>query len=266
MKLNSAECNLFTSLLEQKINTFEIENPKITNLNKNTQRFINAILEIANLTIGQAKFSGKKPSVPWWNPHCNESIKLKSTDFNKFKRTKSQTDFIEFKKRRAQARRIIKDSKTMSCHANTNSITSKANPKQIWNKIKAIKCINKYNNIQTLKNKNGTIYSEPLEIVNTLGSFFAKTCSTESYLLDFQRYKCAQEKIPHNFFQNHDNAHINNPITLQKMETALGTKKSNTCGINNIFTIFFLNPLKNGKLYLLKIFNQIWIESQYPTT
>lgn len=75
----------------------------------------------------------------------------------------------------------------MSWRANTSSITFKANPKQIWNKIKAFKCINKYDNIQILKNENGTFYSETLEIANKLGSFFAKTCGTESYPLDFQR-------------------------------------------------------------------------------
>ncbi|CAI6358152.1 unnamed protein product [Macrosiphum euphorbiae] len=82
------------------------------------------------------------PPVPWWNSRCIESIKSKKTAFNKFKSAKSQADFIEFKKRRSQARRTIKDSKTMSWLAYTSSINSKANPKQIWNTIKAFKCIN----------------------------------------------------------------------------------------------------------------------------
>jgi len=186
-------------------------------------------------------FLRKKAPSPWWNSQCYESIKSKKTAFNKFKRTKSQTDFIEFKKLRAQARRKIKDSETMNWRAYTSSITSKANPNQIWNKIKAFKCINKYDNIQILKKENGTIYSEPLEVTNELGSFFAKTCTTESYPLDFQRYKCAQEIVAHNFYQNHDNTHINSPLTTQKMETALGSKKSNSCGKDNIPTIYLLN-------------------------
>ncbi|KAF0709692.1 putative RNA-directed DNA polymerase, partial [Aphis craccivora] len=260
-KLNTADWNLYTSLLEQKIDSIEFENPKINNLNEVTQNFTNAILEIANLTIGQTIFSGKKPPVPWWNSHCNEYIKSKKTAFNKFKRTKSQDDFIEFKKRRAQARRTIKDSKTTSWRAYTSSINSKANPKQIWNKIKAFKCINKYDNIQILKNENDTIYSEPSEIANELGSFFSKASSTESYPLDFQRHKCAQEIVPINLCQNHDNTHINSPLTIQEMETSLSSKKSNACGIDNIPTIFLLNLPKNGKLYLLKIFNHIWLEN-----
>ncbi|KAL4148403.1 hypothetical protein QTP88_002656 [Uroleucon formosanum] len=263
-KLNTADWNLFTSLLEQKIDSIEFENPKINNLNEVTQNFTNAILEIANLTIGQTIFSGRKPPVPWWNSHCNESIK--KTAFNKFKRTKSQDDFIEFKKRIAQARRTIKDSKTSSWRAYTSSINSKANSKQIWNIIKAFKCIDKYDNIQILKNENHTIYSEPSEIANELGSFFLKASSTETYPLEFQRYKCAQEIVPINLCQNHDNNHINSPLSIQEMETALSSKKSNACGIDNIPTIFLLNLPKNGKLYLLKIFNHIWMENQYPTT
>jgi len=50
------------------------------------------------------------------------------------------------------------------------------------------------------------------------------------------------------------------------METALGSKKSNACGTDNTPTIFLFNFPKNGKLYLLKIFNHIWTESQYATT
>jgi len=53
---------------------------------------------------------------------------------------------------------------------------------------------------------------------------------------------------------------------MQEMETALGSKKINACGIDNIPMIFLFNLPKNGKLYLLKIFNHIWSESQYPTT
>ncbi|KAL4148840.1 hypothetical protein QTP88_002987 [Uroleucon formosanum] len=264
--LNNGRPTHFGTASEQKIDSIEFDNPKINNLNEVTQNFTNAILEIANLTIGQTIFSGRKPPVPWWNSHCNESIKSKKTAFNKFKRTKSQDDFIEFKKRRAQARRTIKDSKTSSWRAYTSSINSKANPKQIWNKIKAFKCINKYDNIQILKNENHTIYSEPSEIANELGSFFSKASSTETYPLEFQRYKCAQEIVPINLCQNHDNNHINSPLTIQEMETALSSKKSNACGIDNIPTIFLLNLPKNGKLYLLKIFNHIWMENQYPTT
>jgi len=51
-KLNSANWNLFSSFLEQKINIIEIEKPKIINLNEDIQLFTNAILEKANLTIG----------------------------------------------------------------------------------------------------------------------------------------------------------------------------------------------------------------------
>jgi len=64
-KLNTADWNLYISLLEQKINT--IEKPKIVNLNEDTHRFTNSILEIMNITIGKTKFSGKNPIVPWWN-------------------------------------------------------------------------------------------------------------------------------------------------------------------------------------------------------
>jgi len=53
---------------------------------------------------------------------------------------------------------------------------------------------------------------------------------------------------------------------MEEMETALGSTKSNACRINNIPMMFLLNLPKNDKLYLLKIFNYIWIESQYPTT
>jgi len=66
------------------MSTYETEYPKITNLNDDTQRFTNSILEIANLTIGQTKFLGKKPQVPWWNSQCNDSIKLKKAAFNTF--------------------------------------------------------------------------------------------------------------------------------------------------------------------------------------
>ena len=48
-----ADWNLFTSLLEQKINSIEFEKLKINNSNEDTQNFTNAILEIANFTIGQ---------------------------------------------------------------------------------------------------------------------------------------------------------------------------------------------------------------------
>ena len=44
-----------------------MEKLNIININEYIQHFTNAMLEIANLTIGQSKFAGKKPLVPRWN-------------------------------------------------------------------------------------------------------------------------------------------------------------------------------------------------------
>jgi len=132
--------------------------------------------------------------------------------------------------------------------------------------IKAYKCINKYDYIQILKDENGTIYSELLQIANDLSLSLQKLVVPKATPKDFQRYKCTQEIVPHNFCQNHDNTHISSPLTIQEMVTALGSKKNNACGIDSIPTIFLHNLPKNGKLYLIKIFNHIWIKSQYPTT
>ena len=56
-------------------------------------------------------------------------IKSKKNVFNKFECTKFQSDFIKFKKCRAQVRQIIKESKTNIWRADTSTITSKTNPK-----------------------------------------------------------------------------------------------------------------------------------------
>lgn len=77
-------------------------------------------------------------SVSWWDQErtCNTG-KKKTTQ--KFKITKRMEDYIEYKRLRAQARKIIKQKKKEDLHKFAASLNKKVNIKYVWNKMKVLK-------------------------------------------------------------------------------------------------------------------------------
>lgn len=230
------------------------------------QTFSNVITIATYESIKYTRPTNKTRSVPWWNDECGDAIKRSKRAFNKYKKHNTLENKIEYKKMRAKARRIIKESKAKSWTVFVSSISASNNIKDSWNKINAIKGSKLYNSIPFLQNDNKMI-TEPYCIANILADKFTKNSSSQNYTADFLQYKAEEEKEEITFNSNQDTGsqyHLNNPISLKELTSTIDSTKNSSPGPDGIPNILIKQLPTEGIETLLKIYNLIWTKNIFP--
>ena len=107
----------------------------------------NSILDAAEQSLPHVKISRYRALVPWWKPECGTAIKDRNRAYKRYFRNPSDDNFIEYKKCRAKARRIVRAEKRESWQDFVSKINKDTPTSEIWNYIKRL---------------NGKNYSRPL--------------------------------------------------------------------------------------------------------
>lgn len=95
--------------------------------------------------------------MPWWNDECDKSLKESKRAYRLYKKEKRKAEYyqkspnrledlqnlqeslkIDYKRKRANARRIFKESRKKSWESFITSINSYTPPGIVWQKINAI--------------------------------------------------------------------------------------------------------------------------------
>lgn len=184
----------------------------VTNTDKNMvnssglemfENFINQLRISADLAIPYTKTTSHRhhPKVPWWNQRCAITTQAARNAFYKFRKTPSTERKIEYKKRRAQARRTIKESKAEAWKVFLKTLNPHSPTKYIWNAIQRIQgAKSPHFTTVMLDDQNETIQDIP-DIADLLGEAFIKNSTDNNYLEEFIKYKNTTEKeypIPSN--------------------------------------------------------------------
>lgn len=80
-----------------------------TDINDVVMRFTNMIYSAASASIPMTSGTVKKKKLPWFNKNCAEKIKEYKKAFRKYKKETTVEQKIEYKKARAEARRMLKN-------------------------------------------------------------------------------------------------------------------------------------------------------------
>lgn len=80
-----------------------------------------------------------KNPVSWWDEECRAVIEERKTKLTKYQETLDHTDFIEYKKARAIARKTIKQKKKEDFKRFATSFNKTTNLKYVWQKMKVLK-------------------------------------------------------------------------------------------------------------------------------
>ena len=161
------------------------------------QFFINIVLTAATLCIKRTSGIAKR-NVPWWTPECKEVIKTKRNAWKKYKRNRTDSNFIAFKLARAVARRVIRKAKKESWRRYVSSITQWTPVTAIWKKIHKI--AGKY-----VRDKapvilhDGQLIADTKEVANILAEHFSKISRAEHLSAEFLNSKTRQEQVFINF-------------------------------------------------------------------
>lgn len=104
---------------------------------KSYDNLINSINEAAKESIPQVKHKpNHKVSNIWWNDECEKALKERRKALQIYKRDSSMTNFINFLKMRALARRTFRKNKKESFRNFCESLSPKASISFVWGTIK----------------------------------------------------------------------------------------------------------------------------------
>lgn len=76
------------------------------------------------------------PPCPWWNANCDKLLRLRKAALYKFQFNRSWNNFIEYKKKVAQARVGFKAARKESFEKFCEGLRKDSNPTYVWKKIK----------------------------------------------------------------------------------------------------------------------------------
>ncbi|GFY12849.1 putative RNA-directed DNA polymerase from transposon X-element [Trichonephila clavipes] len=170
-----------------------------------TERVDTAVQEVTNVLIAAADLSIPKVSShsfqrykPWWNTDCQTAYKNQRKLWGIFRRYPTTENLLAFKKAKANARRVKRQSQKQSWIRYVSSLTSSTSSKQLWKKVKAANGIYREFSFPILQTSN-LVFSSPDEIANILGETFQSVSSTASYNSRFLEIKRQAERTPVNF-------------------------------------------------------------------
>ena len=135
--------------------------------------------------------------------------------------------------------------------------------KKVWNMIRKITGKNVASPMHHIKDENGTLITDRVQIANTLGAAIEKSSSSENYSRKFQSIKAQKEKRHINFKTN-KKLRYNKKFTMRDLKRSLKKSNNSSPGPDQIhYEILRHLPIETLHI-LLDIINETWKNDTFP--
>ncbi|GBN58645.1 hypothetical protein AVEN_243503-1 [Araneus ventricosus] len=255
---NAANWHKFTSLAN--INSDII---KSSTIDQAIDYVVNVIIEAADNSIPKTSGMRRKQNKPWWNAHCQQARKKQKKAWGVFRRHPSTANFINFKKTKAEFRKIQRRNQRESWRKFVSSINSKISSRQLWNKVKKASGVCRSNSISVLIYKGNTI-SNLKDIANSTASTLADTSSNQIYPPSILNNKKKAEKQKLNFISR-TNQPYNCDFTFMEFQSSLSNVHDSSPGPDKISYSMIKHLSIASQNSILDLYNRIWREHYFPT-
>ncbi|GFX05595.1 RNase H domain-containing protein [Trichonephila clavipes] len=166
-----------------------------------TESVDTAVQEVTNVLIAAYDLSIPKSSShsfqhykPWWNTDCQTAYKNQRKLWGIFRRYPTTENLLAFKKAKANARRVRRQSQRQSWIRYVFSLTSSTSSKQLRKKVKAANGIYREFSFPVLQTLN-SVFSSPVEIANILGETFQSVSRQPLIILAFSKLR-GKQNVP----------------------------------------------------------------------
>ncbi|GFX46781.1 probable RNA-directed DNA polymerase from transposon X-element [Trichonephila clavipes] len=230
-----------------------------------------AVQEVTNVLITAAELSIPKSSShsfqhykPWWNTDCQTAYKNQQKLWGIFRRYPTTENLLAFKKARANARRVRRQSWGQSWIRYVSSLTLSTSSKLLWKKVKAANGMYREFSFPILQTSN-SVFSSPVEIANILGETFLSVLSAAFYNSRFLEIKRQVERTPINF-STCSFFPYNCDFTMTELKKALLQAHNTSPGPNGITYTMLRHLSPNSLTNILFLFNRVWKEHCFPSS
>ncbi|KAL1447697.1 hypothetical protein WDU94_005615 [Cyamophila willieti] len=226
---------------------------------------INAnILQAAKKSIPTVNTKKLKKYTPWWSDEISAAIQNRKRALKIFKRNSTPDNFIEFKRCRCRARRLILQAKKDSWTNFVSTIDAPVSQADMWTQIRKVKGKKTYNPITALKDSNNVIVSDKSTMCDILAKSYIKNSADSVYCPEFRLYKQEKEiqlKCP----ENTESEFYNLPFSMVELLATFRSCRSSAGGIDGICYQMIIQLPTPALEKLLEVYNFIWLTGVFPS-
>ena len=244
----------------------EITNDLFSDEEDEIKVFTDKLLEIATDNIPMTSPFHKKCAKPWFDQECKAAKRERNKANRLNKRYPCLANAMKAKVANAKARRTFKKKKRESWKNYVSTINSRTPTYKVWNMIRKITGKNIPSHLLHLKDPQGNLITNKLDIANTIGSTFEKNSSSANYSNEFLRDKDIAEEIPLDFKVNPraKDESYNKKFKLRDLKRSIKKSKETSPGVDNIhYRLLKQLPDETLKI-LLNIINKYWDSHTFP--
>ena len=211
---------------------------------------------------------GKTPrkSVPWWNDECSRAVINFKEANRRYQRCSSLVNRVDRNRARAARQRTLRQARKVSLRGYISSINSKTPIAKVWKRIRKFMRKSSAFTVPNLT-EAGELIGDRSAIAEKFALFYADVSSPRSYSIEFQRLRLREEGREIDFFQSYDaQESYNSLFKVHELRSALKQCRPTAPGPDGI-TYRMLEEMHPSMLvYLLDIYNIVWITGQFPST
>ncbi len=234
------------------------------NIDTLVAQFTDAVLRAATIAIPKSTCRPRRVPVPWWNADCATAVRDRKQALARLNRFPTASNLIDFKRKRARARLVIRESKTASWRAFISSLSCHTPPKVVWRKIRQIGGRFSPSSVPGLL-INGNLITSPEKVVEELACHYENSSSSLHYSPSFLKTKSRMEKCRLDFSTCLEEDY-NAPFSMDEFSCALTRGKDSAPGPDQIHNQMLKHLPEEARIFLLRIFNKIWMEHTFPRT
>lgn len=227
------------------------------------QSFTDELNRTTNYIVPQNRI-GTKKKVPWWNIEIALAIKKRKLALKTYIRTKSEIDKIEYKRFKAKARFLVKNSKKDSWRRFISAFNRDSSTTEIWKNIRKLKGQHTGHQIPALLSNNN-IVTETHQISEIFSKTFSNYSNNSELTVEELEIKTTQENNLPLFADNHNESY-NTLFTMDELRLATNGIRTNSPGPDMIHPIIIKNLNKTNCTKLLNILNLIWTQETIPAS
>ena len=156
--------------------------------------FSSTLLDITADNIPKTSPLTKRKATPWFYEDCQAAKKERNQANRLANKNPSAANYMRACLIQAGTKKLFKQKKPDSSKNYVSSVNVNTPSKKVWDMIRKITGKNEASNMNNLKDGNGTLITDRVEIANTLGAAIEKSSPSNNYSYEFQSIKAQKEK------------------------------------------------------------------------
>lgn len=207
----------------------------------------------------------ERKSVPWWNQACDEAVWVRNRAHRQLRRCPVESLVVEYKQRRAEARKVIKCAKRESWQKFCGTLGSETTVKQVWNMIHCMAGINRGFSIPVLVEGGREVVSNK-DKADLLVRSFQQVHSDKNVGRDgLIRRELMLKQEGYKLNKNNDNSYVINLFfSLHELRRAIRRGRHTTPGRDELGYEIFQHMDDFALEEVLALINTVWGEGSIP--